>query len=110
MNLPKTKADQTMSNKKKGLPESEKSVEKIPSDFLARTWTRKRWRKRHGEDVVRCASCGTTLNRADTYYVRPAYTDGEEWLCSGCYDRLTDRADIDRDHRYGHRGNEAEPD
>jgi hypothetical protein len=53
--------------------------------------------------VASCVQCGAHLNRKDTYYVRPAYTDGELWLCSACYDRMTEAADETIDHRYGRR-------
>lgn len=92
-----------MSESKKGLPESEDSVEKGAHSFLERKWTRRRWRKRRGEPVAQCIECGAHLNRKDTYYVRPAYSDGQVWLCSGCYDRMSDEAHIARDHRYGRR-------
>lgn len=87
----------------KGLPKDEDSAENEAQSFSERKWRRKRWRKRRGEPVVRCAACGVRLNRRDTYYVRPAYTDGEVWLCSGCYERLAE----DPDHRYGRRGLES---
>lgn len=95
-----------MARKKKGLPESEDSAEKRPVSLTDRTWIRRRWRKRRDEPVAHCVECDAHLNRSDTYYVRPAYTDGNVWLCAVCFDRLSDDAHIDRDHRYGFRRHE----
>ena len=95
-----------MPSPKKGLPEGEELVEESRTDPTARKWRRRRWRKGEKDHVTRCSDCGATLNRIDTYYVRPAYTDGDVWLCSGCFDRMTDQANIARDHRYGRRRQE----
>ena len=95
-----------MSIFKKGLPEGEELKEDTDEGSSARKWRRRRWRKGDKEAVQRCRDCGSTLNRIDTYYVRPAYTDGDAWLCSGCFDRMTDRENAARDHRYGRRRQE----
>ena len=40
---------------------------------------------------ARCAAYGTPIHRAGTYYRRPAYTDGERWLCQQAHDELVRR-------------------
>jgi len=101
--LPTIEFVYVMTDSGKGLPGGEDSTEKVLRSLSKRSWRRKRWRKRRGEPVAHCVSCGAYLNRKDSYYVRPAYTDGSVWLCSGCYDRMTETAHIEKDHRYGRR-------
>jgi len=38
-----------------------------------------------------CVAYGTPIHRAGTYYVRPAYTDGSDWLCQQAYDEMIRR-------------------
>lgn len=56
-----------------------------------RPWRRVRWRA--GDDAPEgvCAAYGTPLHRRGTYYLRPAYTDGEAWLCQQAYDEMIRR-------------------
>ncbi|MEM0963975.1 MAG: hypothetical protein AAGK21_15720 [Bacteroidota bacterium] len=67
-----------------------------------RDWRRVRWRRSRGdanprpgtdvppEDAV-CIAFGTPIHRTGTYYVRPAYTDGADWLCQQAYDTMIRR-------------------
>ena len=71
-------------------------------ELAARSWTRKRWRAT-GDSEDRCVRCEASFNRPDAYYVRPAYTDGEVWMCAACYDRMTIGTGNEIDHRYGQR-------
>lgn len=70
--------------------------------LAARPWRRVRWRRTRTPDVsdpargappegAVCAAFGTPLHRRGTYYVRPAYTDGERWLSQQAYDELVRR-------------------
>ena len=60
-----------------------------------RPWRRVRWRRGDAAsapgappaDAV-CAAFGLPLHRAGTYYVRPAYTDGVDWLSQQGYDEM----------------------
>ncbi len=65
-------------------------------------WIRRRWRST-GNALERCLVCGVALNRPDTYYVRPAYTDGKSWICAPCIDRKKAAEGEEVDHRYGRR-------
>ncbi|MBC13230.1 MAG: hypothetical protein CMM85_09705 [Rhodothermaceae bacterium] len=65
-------------------------------DALAdRAWRRVRWRRRRSPDAppegAVCVAYGTPIHRAGTYYVRPAYTDGSDWLCQQAYDEMIRR-------------------
>ena len=55
-------------------------------------WRRVRWRRSRSPDAppegAVCAAYGTPIHRAGTYYVRPAYTDGERWLSQQAYDAM----------------------
>ena len=57
-----------------------------------RDWRRVRWRRSRTPDAppegAVCAAFGTPIHRRGTYYVRPAYTDGELWLSQQGYDAL----------------------
>ena len=75
--------------------------EAVWADLARRSWRRVRWRRAPAaparasggappEDAV-CAAFGTPIHRVGTYYVRPAYTDGELWLSQQGYDALIRR-------------------
>lgn len=58
-------------------------------DLAQRNWRRVRWRRSSGsEEIPVCAVRGTPIHREGTYYVRPAYADGELWLSQQGYDEL----------------------
>lgn len=46
-----------------------------------------------------CVAFGTPIHRAGTYYVRPAYTDGERWLSQQAYDEMVQRTRAARPSR-----------
>jgi hypothetical protein len=74
--------------------------------LAARPWRRVKWR-RSGTDPSGevCDAYGTPLHRAGTYYLRPAYTDGEVWLCQRAYEEMVRRTRGDQaSRRYGRRG------
>ena len=50
-------------------------------------WRRVRWR-REAEETAVCVAFGTPIHRRGTYYVRPAYTDGQRWLSQQGYDAM----------------------
>ena len=60
-----------------------------------RPWRRVRWRQARSPGAppegVRCVAYGTPIHRAGTYYVRPAYTDGDAWLSQQAYEELVRR-------------------
>lgn len=57
-----------------------------------RPWRRVKWRRQDGEPpATTCVAYGTPIHRAGTYYLRPAYTDGEVWLCQQAYDEMIRR-------------------
>ena len=65
-------------------------------EALARAeWRRVRWRRTRAPDAppegAVCAAFGTPIHREGTYYVRPAYTDGERWLSQQAYDAMARR-------------------
>ncbi|OZC03116.1 hypothetical protein [Rubricoccus marinus] len=79
--------------------------DEVWDDLAQRRWRRIRWRqttdptpeaasrRQRGappEDAV-CAAYGSPIHRTGTYYVRPAYTDGEIWLSQQGYDALIRR-------------------
>ena len=61
-----------------------------------RPWRRVRWRRSRTPDApaegARCVAFGRPIHRAGTYYVRPAYTDGADWLSQQGYDEMVRRA------------------
>ena len=65
------------------------------ADLASRTWRRFRWRRNRTPEAppegAVCAAYGTPIHRTGTYYVRPAYTDGELWLSQQGYDALIRR-------------------
>ena len=67
--------------------------------LASRRWRRRRWRRKDGEPLAVCAAFGTPLHREGTYYVRPAYTDGQLWLCQQAYDELIRRTSGQRASR-----------
>lgn len=66
-------------------------------------WRRVRWRRSRTPDAppdgAVCAAFGTPIHRAGTYYVRPAYTDGERWLSQQAYDEMVRRTRAGRASR-----------
>jgi hypothetical protein len=59
-------------------------------DWIAlskRNWKRKRGRNVNDE-IQLCCVFGTPIHRLGTYYVRPAYTDGELWMCKKAYQKM----------------------
>ncbi|MEM1044149.1 MAG: hypothetical protein AAGI91_16190 [Bacteroidota bacterium] len=60
--------------------------------LAGRPWHRAKWHRTDGSPPTeRCAAYGTPLHRAGTYYLRPAYTDGEVWLCQRAYEEMVRR-------------------
>lgn len=56
-----------------------------------RPWQRVRWRRGEKAPSATCLAYGSPIHRAGTYYLRPAYTDGEAWLCQQAYDEMIRR-------------------
>ena len=71
--------------------------------LAARSWRRVKWRHQDGEPpATTCVAYGTPLHRVGTYYLRPAYTDGQVWLCQQAYDEMIRRTRGGRaSRRYG---------
>ena len=57
-----------------------------------RSWRRVRWRRGRSPEAppegATCVAFDTPIHRTGTYYVRPAYTDGEVWLSQQGYDAM----------------------
>ncbi len=73
--------------------------------LAARPWRRVKWRRAADApaDGV-CAAYGTPIHRRGTYYLRPAYTDGERWLSQRAYEEMVRRTRGDGpSRRYGRR-------
>ncbi|NNF57511.1 MAG: hypothetical protein HKN04_04650 [Rhodothermaceae bacterium] len=72
--------------------------------LAARPWRRVKWRRQDGEPPAStCVAYGTPIHREGTYYLRPAYTDGEAWLCQQAYDEMIRRTQGHRaSRRYSH--------
>lgn len=57
-----------------------------------RPWRRVKWRRSDGEPPSEvCHAFGTPIHRPGTYYLRPAYTDGEVWLSQRAYEEMVRR-------------------
>lgn len=60
--------------------------------LAARPWRRVRWRRDSTSDAppqdARCIAFGLPIHRTGTYYVRPAYSDGSDWLSQQGYDAM----------------------
>lgn len=62
------------------------------NDLATRTWRRVKWRKDGPQAALaRCVAYDRPIHRTGTYYVRPAYTDGEVWLCQQAYAEMIHR-------------------
>lgn len=77
--------------------------------LAARPWRRVRWRRPSTGGILAdgppaegppaegppadacCVAYGLPIHRAGTYYVRPAYTDGQSWLSQQGYDEMVRR-------------------
>ncbi len=63
--------------------------------LAARDWRRVRWRQSRSPEAppegARCLAYGRPIHRQGTYYVRPAYTDGADWLSQQAYDEMVRR-------------------
>jgi hypothetical protein len=76
-------------------------------DLASRRWRRVKWRRSTGEPLEEtCAAYGTPIHRAGTYYLRPAYTDGEFWLSQRAYEEMVRRTTGRRASRRYSRGEE----
>ena len=65
-----------------------------------RSWRRVKWRRTDGAPPnERCIAYDRPLHRRGTYYLRPAYTDGEVWLCQQAYDEMVRRTEGRRPSR-----------
>jgi len=65
-----------------------------------RSWRRARWHRTDGCATSEiCFAYGKPLHRTGTYYLRPAYTDGEVWLCQQAYDEMIGRIEGHRASR-----------
>ena len=70
------------------------------SALAGRTWRRAKWHRTDGSpSTERCAAYDTPLHRPGTYYLRPAYTDGEVWLCQRAYEEMVRRTEGRRPSR-----------
>lgn len=67
--------------------------------LAARAWRRVRWRRGEAPTDAVCVAFGLPLHRAGTYYVRPAYTDGVDWLSQQGYDEMVHRTTGERASR-----------
>ncbi len=71
------------------------------ASLAGRTWHRVKWHRTDGaRSTERCAAYDTPLHRRGTYYLRPAYTDGEVWLCQRAYEELVRRTGGRPSRRY----------
>lgn len=63
--------------------------------LAARPWRRVKWRRARSPEAppesARCLAYGLPIHRAGTYYVRPAYTDGRDWLSQQAYEEMIRR-------------------
>ena len=70
-----------------------------------RDWRRVRWRRSRSPDAppegAVCVAYGTPIHRRGTYYVRPAYTDGTDWLSQQAYDAMVRHTEGRRASRRG---------
>lgn len=75
-------------------------------NLAARSWRRVKWRRADAEaELAHCVAYDRPIHRAGTYYVRPAYTDGEVWLCQQAYEEMVRRTEGRRpSRRYSRRG------
>ena len=75
--------------------------------LAARDWRRVRWRRERSPGAppegARCLAYGRPIHRAGTYYVRPAYTDGADWLSQQAYDEMVRRTGRRASRRSGER-------
>lgn len=80
--------------------------------LAARSWRRVRWRTARSTTAppegARCIAFDLPIHRTGTYYVRPAYTDGTDWLSQQGYDALVRRTTGTRASRR-HGGRPAGP-
>ena len=68
--------------------------------LAARPWRRVKWRRADAEvELARCVAYDRPIHRRGTYYVRPAYTDGEVWLCQQAYEEMMYRTAGNRPSR-----------
>lgn len=74
------------------------------ADLRAVRWRRKKWRpgSETSEDR-RCVACGLVLHPAGSYYLRPAYWDGDRWMCVRCHHEMMHAEGQPSDNRYGRR-------
>lgn len=62
--------------------------------LAARAWRRVRWRRGAAgapPEDAHCVAFHTPIHRTGTYYIRPAYTDGTDWLSQQAYDEMARR-------------------
>ena len=65
-----------------------------------RSWRRVKWRRSNGEPPSeRCIAYDRPIHRKGTYYLRPAYTDGDVWLCQQAYEEMVRRTEGRRPSR-----------
>ena len=69
-------------------------------ELARRPWKRKRWHRTDGSvESETCFVYGTPIHRKGTYYLRPAYTDGDVWICQQAYDEMIARTTGERASR-----------
>jgi hypothetical protein len=75
------------------------------AELAARPWRRVKWRRgREPAGQSRCAVFDTPIHRVGTYYLRPAYTDGEIWISQRAYEEMVRRtSDVPPSRSYGRR-------
>ena len=85
---------------------SEANTSEVSPDWKLlseRRWLRKKWRssgKTGG--LSNCISCKRQIHNKESYYVRPAYTDGKDWMCVRCYRDMKKATGAEMSNKYGH--------
>ncbi|MBL7980016.1 MAG: hypothetical protein JNN12_16885 [Bacteroidetes Order II. Incertae sedis bacterium] len=63
-------------------------------------WHRKKWRRSEASCSI-CCVYGTPIHYEGTYYLRPAYTDGQRWMSARAYREMCYRVGQHFSNRYG---------
>jgi len=68
-----------------------------------RKWQRKKWRSSgKSGGLSNCVNCQRQIHNKESYYVRPAYTDGKDWMCVRCYRDMRKATGEKMSNKYGH--------
>ncbi len=79
--------------------------EKKPNwaELAKRKWLRRKWRSSGKTGAIAsCMICVRPIHNKESYYVRPAYTDGKDWMCVRCYRDMRKAVGGDMSNKYGH--------